>query len=438
MGSMEWKTGRYRFCSHQGMAPRVSIRFGKQTKRRLQTIKNYMDDVVTAKKLGVRLEERTIEWLSRLDTETYCRIAEAGLVKPRQAVNPQTVKAFIVDFLSKKAFCKKNTKRNYLRTASLLTDFLGDLELSCVTPGLADEYKEHLLANYSPATVGREVKRARQFFESACRHRLISENPFANLQPPSQVNTSRNQHVSAEDIHRVIEACPSCEWRALIAMARFAGLRIPSEITALKWEDINFETRRITIHSPKTEHHTGGESRVIPIFKKLQPFLSDLWESCDEGEVYVFPRLRQQENLRTQLLRIIKRACVNRWPRLFQNLRASCESDLAREYGAVAACEWIGNSLTVASQHYLHLTDLDFDRATGIDQPASRGKMRATAGQKAGQQGAARRRTTTHLELANIRKALQTQSFCVEDGIIGTLTIPTKVPPRGVEPLSPP
>ena len=51
-------------------------------------------------------------------------------------------------------------------------------------------------------------------------------------------------------------------------------------------------------------------------------------------------------------------------------------------------------------------------------------------------QGAARRRITTHLELANIKKALQTQSFCIEDGIIGTLTIPTQVPPRGVEPLS--
>jgi len=59
--------------------------------------------------------------------------------------------------------------------------------------------------------------------------------------------------------------------------------------------------------------------------------------------------------------------------------------------------------------------------------------MRATAGQKAGQQGAARRRITTHLELANIKKALQTQSFCIEDGIIATLTIPTQVPPRGVK-----
>jgi len=98
-----------------------------------------------------------------------------------------------------------------------------------------------------------------------------------------------------------------------------------------------------------------------------------------------------------------------------------------------AVCKWLGNSPTVAKQHYLHLTDLDFDRATGIDQPAWRGKMRATAGQKAGQQGAARRRITTHLELANIKKALQTQSFCIEDGIIGTLTIPTQVPPRGVE-----
>jgi hypothetical protein len=59
--------------------------------------------------------------------------------------------------------------------------------------------------------------------------------------------------------------------------------------------------------------------------------------------------------------------------------------------------------------------------------------MRATAGQKAGQQGAARRRITRHLELANIKKALQTQSFCIEDGTIGTLTILTQVPPRGVE-----
>ena len=101
-----------------------------------------------------------------------------------------------------------------------------------------------------------------------------------------------------------------------------------------------------------------------------------------------------------------------------------------------AVCKWLGNSPTVAKQHYLHLTDLGFDRATGIDQPAWRGKMRATAGQKAGQQGAARRRITTHLELANIKKALQTQSFCIEDGTIGTLTIPTQVPPRGVEPLS--
>jgi hypothetical protein len=39
------------------------------------------------------------------------------------------------------------------------------------------------------------------------------------------------------------------------------------------------------------------------------------------------------------------------------------------------------------------------------------------------------------LELANIKKALQTQSFCIEDGTIGTLTIPTQVPPRGVEQL---
>jgi|GEM_PF-4557324 hypothetical protein len=40
MGSMEWKTGRYRYSSQQDMQTRKSIRFGKQIKRRLKTTRN--------------------------------------------------------------------------------------------------------------------------------------------------------------------------------------------------------------------------------------------------------------------------------------------------------------------------------------------------------------------------------------------------------------
>ena len=55
--------------------------------------------------------------------------------------------------------------------------------------------------------------------------------------------------------------------RALIfALARYGGLRTPSETKSLKWGDVDFERGRIRVPSPKTEHHEGKGSRLIPLF----------------------------------------------------------------------------------------------------------------------------------------------------------------------------
>ena len=70
-------------------------------------------------------------------------------------------------------------------------------------------------------------------------------------------------------------------------------------------------------------------------------------------------------NLRTQLMRIIKRAGLPPWPKLFHNLRASRETELAAEYPIHVACAWIGNSAAIAAKHYLQVTDADYDRGAG-------------------------------------------------------------------------
>lgn len=48
-------------------------------------------------------------------------------------------------------------------------------------------------------------------------------------------------------------------------------------------------------------------------------------------------------NLRTQLLRIIRRAGWNPWPKLFQNLRSTRQTELADEYPIQVVTAWIGN-----------------------------------------------------------------------------------------------
>ena len=47
-------------------------------------------------------------------------------------------------------------------------------------------------------------------------------------------------------------------------------------------------------------------------------------------------------NLRTQFQRIIRRAGVESWPRLFQNMRASRETELTNEYPAARRCRLVG------------------------------------------------------------------------------------------------
>src|SRR5262249_50284009 len=144
------------------------------------------------------------------------------------------------------------------------------------------------------------------------------------------------------------------------------GLRCPSEHFALKWSDIDWDNGRFLVHSPKTEHHEGKADRCVPIFPELLPYMEEAFDLAPEGEVFVIAHYRDPKvNLRTQLNRILHRAGVTPWPRLFHNLRASRETELAATYPMHVVCAWIGNSERVALKHYLQVTEDYFNRANG-------------------------------------------------------------------------
>jgi hypothetical protein len=121
---------------------------------------------------------------------------------------------------------------------------------------------------------------------------------------------------------------------------------------------------RFLVHSPKTEHHENRGERSVPIFRELRPYLEDVFEQAEPGTVYVINRYRNAKvNLRTQLLRIIAKAGLTPWPKLFHNLRASRETELASFYPLHVVCSWIGNTFAVAAGHYLQVTNEDFEKA---------------------------------------------------------------------------
>lgn len=210
-------------------------------------------------------------------------------------------------------------------------------------------------------------------------------NPFERLPSASRANTTRQRFVDHQTIQTVINAAPPGDWRVIIALARYGGLRIPSELSTLRWDDVNLPQRKMTIRAPKTEHHRDGGIRVCPIFPELFSFLQEAWESAPDGAVYVIesPKKRSaKSNLGTELKRIIDRAGVVPWPKSFQNLRASRETELLARFPAKDVAAWLGNSVPVAMKHYAMATAEQFERASFEVIP-----HRSLSGGEVGEQG---------------------------------------------------
>ena len=112
----------------------------------------------------------------------------------------------------------------------------------------------------------------------------------------------------------------------------------------------------------------------MPLFPELKPYfqaardelLADFDPKAEKlSQQPVIRRYRDANaNLRTQLLRIIKRAGLKAWPKLFQNLRSTRQTELEELFPSHVVCAWLGNSPRVAAKHYLQVTDEHFARVT--------------------------------------------------------------------------
>jgi hypothetical protein len=80
----------------------------------------------------------------------------------------------------------------------------------------------------------------------------------------SQGNDERIVYVTAEDIERVIAACPDNDWRLVFALPRYAGIRFPGDVEDFRWSDVDWENSRFTVRQKKLEHHPGRSIRVVP------------------------------------------------------------------------------------------------------------------------------------------------------------------------------
>jgi integrase len=134
---------------------------------------------------------------------------------------------------------------------------------------------------YSPWTCVAVYRILRGSFALALRRGILTRSPIDGLAPserPKQRNAKPVTVLDAETMERLIAAGTSERWRAALALAGYAGLRL-GEIRALTWADLDFDAGTLTVRrsmlpdgTPKAPKTDAG-TRAVPLLPALRRLL---------------------------------------------------------------------------------------------------------------------------------------------------------------------
>jgi len=155
---------------------------------------------------------------------------------------------------------------------------LGHLALSKLTPVVIAEARDALLtetttrqALRSPATVNRYLAAFSRALTIAMKEwGWLDDSPMRKVSKPSE-GQGRNRLLSIEEKNRLLHTCklsPNPHLHSIVSLALLTGMRF-GEIVGLKWEDIDYANKIITLEKTK-----NGERRMLPLTDPVQKILS--------------------------------------------------------------------------------------------------------------------------------------------------------------------
>ena len=151
-------------------------------------------------------------------------------------------------------------------------------------------------------------------FRAAIREGLVTFNPVTALETVDTSDSLDRKPFNGEEVGRLLAVAPTGEWRGLILVAAFTGLRL-GDAARLCWSSVDLETKRITLIPSKTRK----KKREVRI--PIQPDLLSYFEAApiaqDEPKAPVFPKLattplNTRNGLSQQFVAIMAKAGVDR------------------------------------------------------------------------------------------------------------------------------
>ena len=195
---------------------------------------------------------------------------------------------------------------------------LGHVLLADLSPALIAEARDLLLSEItvrksirSPATVNRYLAALSKALTIAMKEwGWLDDSPMRRVTKLSE-SKGRDRLLILEEKDRLLEACKASSnpyLYSIVTIALMTGMRL-GEILGLKWEDIDFINKTITLH-----HTKNGETRIVPLTEAIGKVILACRQSQIQKGLLFLPLHRNNKSQRVQIrpafLKALKQAGI--------------------------------------------------------------------------------------------------------------------------------
>jgi integrase len=260
--------------------------------------------IAAAKDINGIMRRKTCYKVADAHDHLYKMKQDRLLGKNTFAVNPKmTVTEFLESWLSNRANLKPETRRNYQGAiTNRIAPVIGKLKVATITPATIENLYQKLDAQgYKAGTLNVTHAVLSSAFADSFRLNLLPHNPMDKVKKVTK-RTTPTKHIPQTDAERIYAYATKDPYtHARIELGIYMGLR-PGEVFGLKWDDISYTAKTITIER-QVQRVKGsglvfqsvktGDVRTIPLSDAQIAIL----QRHQVNQMALAPALRSADNL---------------------------------------------------------------------------------------------------------------------------------------------
>ena len=261
-------------------------------------VKSGSDKAQQAKAILVEMgAEIELEKFTALSARKH--LARLLVIATGEDMPAYTLESYTAEWLRRKAIkSSKGTIGRYKSHVVAFLAFLGDERrkkpLESVTTHDVRKWSEDLQAKgLAGKTVRYYLKDVGSVYRAAISEGIVSFNPCSAAIAEAETDDSQSRKpFKLEEVAELAKSAPSEEWRGLVLVAAFTGLRL-GDGASLSWESVDLAKKTITLIPSKTKKKKKEVN--IPIHPDLLAYLMSAPVAEDSPAAPVFPTLTKMK-----------------------------------------------------------------------------------------------------------------------------------------------